>query len=64
MTKTSEELREASHVACDKMREDLERLRNGLTFQQIRTAELDELIELLQSQAQCTSPSRHAPSFP
>lgn len=62
MTKTAEELREASHAACDKMREDLEKLRNSLTFQQIRTAELDELIELLEAQAQSTADSRQAPS--
>ena len=47
MTKTAEQLREASQVACDKMREDLETLRNKLTVQHARTAELDKIIDQL-----------------
>jgi hypothetical protein len=61
MTKTAEQLREASQVACDKMREDLETLRNKLTVQHARTTELDKIIDQLRHE---TAPKDKPPASP
>ena len=52
MTKIARELSEASHAACEKMREDLEILRKTLVLQQVQTAELDTLIDQLMIEGQ------------